>query len=104
MNQGKYVFSQVIEFLPAHLFDRCVSEYEGNKWTKHFSCWNQMLCMVFGQLSGRDSLRDLSITIEPHSGKNNLLGLGRSVSRSNLANANERRNYHIYVDNSTNCR
>lgn len=96
MNQGKYVFSQVIDFLPARLFDRCVSEYEGNKWIKHFSCWNQMLCMVFGQLSGRDSLRDLSITIEAHSGKNYHLGLGRSVSRSNLANANERRNYHIY--------
>jgi hypothetical protein len=96
MNQGKYVFSQVIEFLPARIFDRCVSEYEGNKWIKHFSCWNQMLCMIFGQLSGRDSLRDLSITIEAHSGKSYHLGLGRSVSRSNLANANEKRNYHIY--------
>lgn len=96
MNQGKYVFAQVASFLPVRVFDRCVSQFEGNKWTKHFTCWNQMMCMMFGQLSGRDSLRDLLVTISAHPNKYYHLGLGKNVSRSNLANANEQRDYHIY--------
>jgi hypothetical protein len=96
MNQGKYVFTQVTSFLPIRVFDRFVSEYDGNKWTKHFTCWNQMMCMMFGQLSGRDSLRDLLVTISAHPTKYYHLGLGKNVSRSNLANANEQRDYHIY--------
>ncbi len=66
MNQGKYVFAQVVTFLPARLFDRCAAQYAGNKWTKHFSCWHQLMCMMFGQLSGRESLRDLLVTISAH--------------------------------------
>jgi hypothetical protein len=96
MNQGKYVFSQVACFLPARIFDRCVKQYKGNKWTKHFSCWNQMMCMMFGQLSGRDSLRDLLVTVNAHPNKYYHLGFGKNVSRSNLANANEQRDYRIY--------
>ena len=96
MNQGKYVFSQVVMFLPARIFDRCVHEYEGNKWIKHFTCWNQMLCIMSGQLSNRDSLRDLLVCINAHQAKHYHLGLGKSVSRSNLAEANEKRDYRIY--------
>lgn len=89
INQGKYVFAQVIMFLPARIFDRCVYGYEGNKWIKHFTCWNQMLCMMFGQLSNRDSLRDLLVCINAHQAKHDHLGLGKSVSHSNLAEAND---------------
>lgn len=96
MNQGQYVFAQLIRFLPARVFDRCVAAYEGNKWVKHFTCWNQMLCMIYGQLSGRDSLRDLIITLEAHSTKYYHLGCGKNVSRSNLANANEKRDCRVY--------
>lgn len=96
MNQGKYVFAQVACFLPARVFDRFVKQYKGDKWIKHFSCWNQMMCMMFGQLSGRDSLRDLLVTINAHPNKYYHLGFGKNISRSNLANANEQRDYHIY--------
>jgi hypothetical protein len=96
MNNGKYVFAQMITFLPARVFDKCVLKYEGNKWVKHFSCWNQLMCMIFGQLSGRESLRDLLITISAHSNKYYHLGLGKNVSRSNLAMANEQRDCSIY--------
>ncbi|MCX6248416.1 MAG: DUF4372 domain-containing protein, partial [Bacteroidetes bacterium] len=58
MNQGKYVFTQISAFLPSRVFDRCVKHYSGNYYVKHFKCWNQLLSMMFGQLSGRDSLRD----------------------------------------------
>ena len=69
MNQGKYVFSQLSEFLPQRVFDRIVEKYDGDKYVRHFSCWNQLLCMLFGQLTNRDSLRDLIITLEAHNKK-----------------------------------
>lgn len=96
MFKGKYVFAQVVEFIPTRIFDKHVAEFNGNKWVKHFTCWNQMLCMMFGQLSNRESLRDLMVGIEAHPSKHYHLGLGRGVSRSNLANANEKRDYRIF--------
>lgn len=96
MNDGKYVFAQIVTFLPARVFDRCTAQFKGNKWIKHFSCWNQLLSMMFGQLSGRQSLRDLIVTLGAHSTKFYHLGLGKNVSRSNLASANEQRDYQIY--------
>lgn len=96
MNQGKYVFAQIIEFLPQRIFDRFVEKYDGNKWVKHFSCWNQLLCMLFGQLTNRDSLRDLIVALDAHSSKSYHLGFGKSVTRSNLAKANETRNSKIF--------
>ncbi|WP_198402038.1 IS4 family transposase [Flavobacterium crassostreae] len=98
MNQGKYVFSQLVEFLPQRVFDRFVTKYDGNKYVKHFTCWNQLLSMIFGQLSSRDSLRDLIIVIEAHQSKSYHLGFGKSVTRSNLSKANENRNYKIFED------
>ncbi len=96
MFENKYVFAQVTEFLPARIFDKHVKKFEGNKRIRHFSCWNQLLCMMFGQLSNRDSLRDLITCIEAHPSKHYHLGFGRGVSRSNLANANEKRDYQIF--------
>jgi hypothetical protein len=98
MNHGKYVFSQLVEFLPQRVFDRLVTKYDGNKKVRHFTCWNQLLCMIFGQLSSRDSLRDLIIVIEAHQSKSYHLGFGKNVTRSNLAKANENRNYKIFED------
>jgi hypothetical protein len=98
MNQGKYVFAQLTDFLPQRVFDRLVYEYNGNQYIKHFSCWNQLLSMVFGQLAGRDSLRDLMVSLEPHKPKYYHLGFGKGTSRSNFANANEKRDCRIFED------
>jgi len=98
MNQGKYVFAQLTEFLPRRVFDGFVAKYAGNKYVKHFTCWNQLLCMVFGQLTSRESLRDLIVVIEAHSQKSYHLGFGRSITRSNLAKANENRDSKIFED------
>ena len=98
MNPSKYVFAQLTDFLPKRIFDTIARKYQGDKYVKHFSCWNQMLCMIFGQLTGRDSLRDLMVTIEAHRGKSYHLGFGKSVTRSNLAKANERRNCKIFEE------
>jgi hypothetical protein len=82
--------------LPARIFDRCVKTYHGDKWVKHFSCWRQMLCMMFGQLSGRDSLRDLLVSLTAHKPKYYHLGLGKNISRSTLADANQTRDYRLF--------
>jgi hypothetical protein len=96
MNSGKYVFAQLVEFLPQRVFDTIVARYQGNKYVRHFTCWNQLLCMMFGQLTHRDSLRDLVVVLEAHSKKSYHLGLGKSVTRSNLAKTNGKRNYRIF--------
>ena len=98
MNQGKFVYSQLTDFLPQRVFDRLVLKYNGNKHVRHFSCWNQLLSMVFGQLTGRDSLRDLMVSIEPHKPKYYHLGFGKGTSRSNFANANEKRDCRIFEE------
>lgn len=96
MNQGKYVFSQIVTFLPSRIFDRCVHSFQGDKWIKHFTCWNQLLCMMFGQFSSRDSLRDLIVCLIAHKPKHYHLGFGKNISRSNLAEANEKRDCRIF--------
>ena len=98
MNQGKYIFAQLTDFLPQRVFDRLVSKYNGNKHVRHFSCWNQLLSMIFGQLTGGDSLRDLMVSIEPHKPKYYHLGFGKGTSRSNFANANEKRDCRIFEE------
>ncbi len=98
MNQGKYVFAQISSFLPQRVFDRIVSKYKGNYKVRHFTCCNQMLCMMFGQLSNRESLSDLVLTINAHPFKLYHLGFGTSVSKTNLAKANEQRSWLIYQE------
>ena len=98
MHVGKYVFSKLCEFLPKRAFDCLVAKYEGDKYVKSFSCWNQLLVLLIGQLSHRESLRDLIVSLNAHRSKFHHLGLGKSVSRSNLAKANEIRDVRIFQE------
>lgn len=98
MYQRKYVFAQLVSFLDRSKFNRIVSKYLGNSYVKSFTCWNQMLVMMFGQLPGRESLRDLVVAVEAHRGKAYHLGFGKGVTRSNLAKANGKRNYRIFEE------
>lgn len=96
MHQDKYVFSQLVSFLDRSKFNRIVTKYDGDKYVKYFTCWNQLLALMFGQLSNRESLRDLIIALEAHQGKTYHLGLGKNVTRSNLSKANQNRDYRIF--------
>lgn len=98
MNQGKYIFAQLTDFLPRRVFDNIVSRHDGNKKVRSFTCWNQMLCMIFGQLTARDSMRDLMLSLEAHQSKYYHLGLGASVTRTNQGKANRNRSYKIFED------
>jgi len=99
MNQGKYIFSQLVDFIPKRVFDCIVMKYEGDKYIKSFSCWNQLLIMMYGQLSGCESLRELVCIVSAHAPKSYHLGFGKSViTRSNLAKANANKDYKIFEE------
>lgn len=98
MNKDKYVFAQMIGFLDNFKFLRIVKKYDGNRYVKHFTCWNQLLTLMFGQLCNRESLHDLIVVLNAHKEKCYHLGVGKNVTRSNLAKANENRDYRIFED------
>lgn len=98
MFKDKYVFAQPTSFLDRSKFNHIVAKYQGDKYVKPFTCWNQLLAMMFGRLCYREGLRDLIVALQAHQEKWYHLGLGKSVTRSNLSKANENRDYHIFED------
>jgi Transposase DDE domain/Domain of unknown function (DUF4372) len=98
MNQGKMVFAQLIEFASDDIFKRCVDRYSGNYKTKEFSCWKQFLCMVFGQLTHRQSLNDTATGLRLNIDKLYHLGIGKPFSKSTISRANETRDWRIFRD------
>jgi len=98
MNNGKYVFAQVACFLSVNEFNRCIAKYNGNYSVKHFTCGHQLMCMLFGQLCNRESLSDLIICLQSQRSKWYHLGMGTGISKSNLAYANENRDWRIFAD------
>lgn len=98
MNQGKYVFSQLIELVSAKSFQTIVNRYSGEYKVKEFSCWKQFLCMAFGQLTHRESLSDTLLCLKANANKLYHLGIGDVVAKSTLSKANENRSFQIYED------
>ena len=98
MNKGKYVFSQLLDFLDKDVFLRISNKYNGNRYVKSFTCWNQLAVMMFGQLSNRKSLRDLVLATQAHANKAFHLGFGKYASKSTLADANTKRDYRIFEE------
>ena len=99
MNKDKYVFAQLLEYLDYDKFRHLVDKYDGNRYVKHLTCWNQLLALMFGQLSNRESLRDLIVALEAHQSKCFHLGLGRKpIAKTTLATANQNRDFHIFEE------
>lgn len=98
MNQDKYVFAQIVQFLDRNHFNYLVCKYQGDRYVKHYSTWNQLLTLIFGQLSRSSSLRDCVLALQAHRSKLYHLGVGKAVTRSNLSKANEQRDYRIFED------
>ena len=98
MYLGKTIFAQLMDFVPAHEFRRCVERYRGDYKVSNFSCWDQFLCMAFAQLTYRESLRDIEICLRTRGTRIYHLGIRGHVSRSTLADANENRDWRIYAD------
>jgi hypothetical protein len=98
MHAGRTVFSQLLDFLPKQTFDRCVRRYQGNHRIRTFSCFDQYLCMVFAQMTYRQSLRDIETCLRAMRSKLYHCGIRGTVSRNTLAKANEQRDWRIYSD------
>jgi len=98
MNNERTVFSQILDFIPRHQFRACVNRYNGNHRTKSFSCFDQYLTMAFAQLTYRDSLRDVETCLRALEDKLYCCGFRGKISRSTLADANEKRSWQIYHD------
>ena len=99
MFQDKFVFSQLTSFLDRNHFNYLTSKYDGNKYVKHLTCWNQLLALMFGQLGNRESLRDVIVALEAHRSKCFHLGLGRKpIAKTTLATANQNRDFRIFEE------
>ncbi len=98
MDTGRTIFAQLMDFLPVYEFQKCVQRYNGHYKVKHFSCWNQFLCMAFAQLTYRESLRDIQVCLRSTQRKLYHMGFRGNVSRNTLAHANQVRDWRIYAD------
>ena len=98
MNKGRTVFTQLLQHVPRHEFNKCVERYGGHRGVRSFSCWNQFLCMAFAQLTGRTSLRDIVVCLNSHHEKLHHMGFRGRISRSTLADANECRDFRIFQE------
>ena len=98
MHSGQYVFSQLMDHVPREAFDRCVRKYSGDYNIQHFSCKNQFYCMAFGQLTYRNSLRDIVACLRANRNKLHHMGIRGGVSLNNLSNANMQRDWRIYAE------
>ncbi len=98
MHEGRLVFAQLMDHAPIHEFRRCVARYDADYRLRRFSCWDQFLCMAFAQLTYRESLRDIEACLRASPKRLYHLGFRGSVSRSTLADANERRDWRVYAD------
>lgn len=93
MNNGRTVFSQLMEHLHNKEFQNCVSRYRGDRYLKSFSCRDQFLAMAFAQLTYRESLRDIEACLRSVGGKLYHMGFRSKVARTTLADANESRDW-----------
>jgi transposase len=96
MHTGHYVFSQITSSLSRYTFQQCVDAYDGDRFVKSFSCWQQFLCLCFGQLTFRESLRSTVLCLHAHPKKLYHLGFTTPIVRTTLQHANEKRDWRIY--------
>jgi hypothetical protein len=98
MNDGKSIFSQLMDFIPRHEFDKCVKKYNGNYKSQTFTAWNHFLCMAFAQLTGRESLRDTEICLKVMQSRIYHMGFRGRICKSTIGYNNEHRDWRIFAD------
>ena len=99
MFQDKFIFAQLISFLDRNHFNYLVRKYDGDRYVKSFTCWNQLMALMFGQLCNRESLHDVVVALEAHQSKCYHLGMGRNpIAKTTFATSNQNRDYRIFED------
>jgi hypothetical protein len=98
MNTGRYVVSQIMDLIHRQTLDRLVERYGAEKRVRHFGCRQQLICMLFAQLTWRESLRDIEACLNAKPETLYHLGFGQPLARSTLAEANEQRDWRLWRD------
>jgi len=99
MNQGKFVFSQATAYMPQRQFERIMTKYMDRTSQWSLTAWNQLLVLMFGQLDGCSSLRELTDITTAHARKSFHLGFGRTpINRTQLSKVNQLRDYRIFEE------
>jgi len=98
MNSGKTIFKQLLQFFPRYEFYKCIARHKGHYKVRKFSCFDQFLCLMYAQISGRESLREIETCLNSHHEKLYHIGFSGRVSKSTIADANESRDYRIFKD------
>ena len=98
MNHGTTVFSQLLELLPRRAFELAVRRYRAGSRPLELSCADQLLSMIFAQLTGRSSLRETVVCLHALGSRRYHLGIRHPPARSTLAEANQRHDHRIFMD------
>ena len=97
MKHSNSILHQLLKFLPRQRFQAVVDRHQGDRRTRSLSCWDQLVALLFAQLSGRQSLRDLVDTFNSKRSHHYHLGT-RTLHRSSLADANRKRPTAIFLE------
>ena len=97
MGHSNSVFAQLQQFLPYSAFQSIISKYNANYYYKRFTCKNHLMVMLYAQLTGKESLRDIEQGLNLRDNKLYHLGI-HSFARSSISRANSDRSYKIFED------
>ena len=89
------IYNQLLQLIPRHQFEGLVKKYAGDRYVKYFTCWQQFITLLYAQIRGKDSLRDIETSLRSQSARWFHIGL-KNVKRSTLSDANNQRDYHVY--------
>ena len=95
MSHHNTIYNQLLQLIPRHQFEGLVKEYAGNRYVKYFTCWQQFITLLYAQIRGKDSLRDIETSLKAQSSRWYHIGL-KNIKRSTLSDANNQRDYRVY--------
>jgi len=96
MNSGRYILSQILDLVDRKMLFRLVERYDAESRVRHFGCRQQLICMVFAQLTWREGLRDIATCLNASPATLHHLGFSQPVAKSTLADANEQRDWRLW--------
>ncbi len=98
MNTGRFVLTQILDLVHRQTLDRVADRYNAPARVRHFGCRQQFICMVFAQLTWRESLRDIEACLNAKAETLYHLGFTKPIARTTLADANESRDWRLWRD------
>jgi hypothetical protein len=97
MNKVYTIFAELLKLCPRYHFEKAVERYEGDRYVKIFTTWQQYITLLYSQITQKDSLRDIETGLLAQSSRWYHLGL-RGMHKSTLSDANNKRDYKIFEE------